>query len=184
MASSSNLRLSINTTAASSTLPSTASCSTATTPRYSLSSPATSSTTSMLEPQSSSWPATPSSSSSPTTVPHTMWSLLDQVQAEANKNHNQQQNTKQQQVFEGGEPSEAALGTDAGVGAVTGRRGRGRKRVGPNCMVCKVAASNVLLRPCNHLVLCAGCSEIAETSGSDCPWCLTAVREYLLVHRS
>ena len=186
MISSSSLGLSINTTAASSTLPSPASCSTATTPRYSLSSPATSSTTSMLEQQSSSWPETASSSSSPTTVPHTMWSLLDQVRAEANKNHIQQQSKQQQQqqVVEGGEPSEAALGTDAAVVAVTGRRGRGRKRVGPICMVCEIAASNVLLRPCNHLVLCAGCSEIAETSGSDCPFCRTAVREYLKVHRS
>ena len=52
-----------------------------------------------------------------------------------------------------------------------------------NCKVCYTNISNIILKPCNHLVLCNECNESTRIStGNRCPLCKEACDDTFRVY--
>ena len=57
-----------------------------------------------------------------------------------------------------------------------------RARAGGACVVCLAERKCVVLLPCAHLCLCAGCALRFVGRGAVCPVCRTAVEDALAVY--
>jgi hypothetical protein len=72
----------------------------------------------------------------------------------------------------------------AGTAAAAGGAAAGK---GPRlCVVCSQRRRNVLLMPCNHMVLCEPCADSLHGQGklSSCPHCSKPVKQRIRVHQS
>jgi hypothetical protein len=72
----------------------------------------------------------------------------------------------------------------AGPAAAGGAAAVGK---GPRlCVVCSQRRRNVLLMPCNHMVLCEPCADRLHGQGklSSCPHCSKPVKQRIRVHQS
>ena len=47
------------------------------------------------------------------------------------------------------------------------------------CVICMSERKSVMLMPCNHVCVCAGCLELQLEHFGTCPLCMTSIQDHI-----